>query len=229
MTIQLKIQDLDCNNLTMKQLEDLETSYADDILTSMGRSRSRIISSLHGEASQVTLVPVAAGCLVQCMMTIPESSTLQSIAREQNLMILESLLQGSAILANVEGASLQIVQMIMLPAKMMQFDSSSSSPTSTSTTLTSVTGGEPTPRAVGPTLEPLDVGVTTTPHFEGHTGLTLLVTFLCLAACLCCVELLHVVWKRRGRRLVSRWMKPSDLDTSEDESSENGEELPSTA
>lgn len=39
-------------NLTMKQLEDLETSYADDILTSMGRSRSRIISSLHGEASQ---------------------------------------------------------------------------------------------------------------------------------------------------------------------------------
>ena len=30
------------------------------------------------------------------------------IAREQNLMILESLLQGSAILANVEGASLQI-------------------------------------------------------------------------------------------------------------------------
>lgn len=39
-------------NLTMKQLEDLETSYADDILTSMRRSRSRIISSLHGEASQ---------------------------------------------------------------------------------------------------------------------------------------------------------------------------------
>lgn len=228
MTIQLKIQDLDCNNLTMKQLEDLETSYADDILTSMGRSRSRIISSLHGEASQVTLVPVAAGCLVQCMMTIPEGSTLQSIAREQNLMILESLLQGSAILANVEGASLQIVQMIMLPAKMMQFDSSSSSPTFTSTTLTSVTGGETTPRAVGPTLEPLDVG-RHTPHFEGHTGLTLLVTFLCLAACLCCVELLHVVWKCRGRRLVSRWMKPSDLDTSEDESSENGEELPSTA
>lgn len=30
------------------------------------------------------------------------------IAREQNLMILESLLRGSAILANVEGASLQI-------------------------------------------------------------------------------------------------------------------------
>ena len=148
------------------------------------------------------------------------------IAREQNLMILESLLQGSAILANVEGASLQIDSWIerictlgcmdmhgltllqgnaitnwirwadewkdmkdidmqssqnfsahsenwgandrpmlspssfrgmlhlkpatrnscwmscqMLPAKMMQFDSSSSSPTSTSTTLTSVTGG----------------------------------------------------------------------------------------
>ena len=34
--------------------------------------------SMTTQQKQVTLVPVAAGCLVQCMMNIPEGSTLQS-------------------------------------------------------------------------------------------------------------------------------------------------------
>lgn len=39
-------------NLTAKQMEDLSTSYADDIITSMGRTSVSLITSLSGEASQ---------------------------------------------------------------------------------------------------------------------------------------------------------------------------------
>lgn len=42
-------------------------------------------------------------------------------------------------------------------------------------------------------------------------------------ACLCCVELFHMAWKGRGRRMMSRWLKPheqSDSDASTSEASE---------
>lgn len=119
MTIMLEIEHLDCSNLTAKQAEDLATAYADDIVTSMGRGPGGRIFSLSGEASQVSLRPLqtspSTDCRVECLMTVPEGSTLQAIAKEQNVAMLQELLQGSAILANADGASLQIVQMTMLP------------------------------------------------------------------------------------------------------------------
>lgn len=237
MTIMLEIEHLDCSNLTAKQAEDLATAYADDIVTSMGRGPGGRIFSLSGEASQVSLRPLqtspSTDCRVECLMTVPEGSTLQAIAKEQNVAMLQELLQGSAILANADGASLQIVQMTMLPTSgiattmptmptMPTSGAALATPVTVPVTTTGVAAGVSSIAA--PTSQ---LAAKRRHHFDGRTGFTLLVTFLCLAACLCCVELWHVVWKRRGRRLMSRWLKtgPSDPENSETESSssDNGE------
>lgn len=235
MTIMLEIEDLDCSNLTAKQADDLATAYADDLATSMGRLGGRIFSPA-GAASQVTLRPshLSTECMVECVMTIPKGSTLQAIAKEQNVAMLQELLQGSAILANADGASLQIVQMTMLPSlgiattmPLLPNSAALAMPvTVTTVTTTEVAAGVTSIAA--PTSQ---LAAKRRHHIDGRTGFILLMTFLCLAACLCCIEVWHIVWKLRGRRLMSRWLKtgPSDPDNSETESSSDNGETGSTS
>lgn len=244
MTMAVEIAGLDCGNLTLKQREDLSSAFADDIMTSMGRAAINLLSSLAGEPSQVALtsMPVSASkdtCMVQGILSIPPGSTLQSMVREQNLVTLEGLLQDSTILANVEGDSLRVVQIMMNP---MAVNVAS---TSLPRTLQTTTGGSQANVVGTTTLLPSSPSGSTSnqelvvpqkgkPKMR-NTGSILLVTFLGLAACLCCVELSHLAWKCRGRRMMSRWLKtPVEAENSDSEdagdtsgfsasSSENGE------
>ena len=57
----------------------------------------------------------------------------------------------------------------------------------------------------------------------------LLSSFLGLAVCLCCVELLHMAFKGRGRRMMSRWLKPhGSTHESDSEATSESEESHST-
>lgn len=242
-SISWRVVNLDCAALDQKQREDLSAAYAADLASTFGGVSPRYFRNLDGDEAEVSLMPSGrASCQASCVLILPDGTTLQSMARHVSLAQLRSLLYGSTLLSAGSPANeLDIVDVAMMPmsftSRPVDFSITSTSqfPATSTTTATNSTSST---RFMAMPAGPLTSNSSQEGALPGsdtsldqqHRQTIGLLVFLSLAACLCCMELLHCAWKSSARTIIFRfWKAPngmangmeSDVSDSEDASDED--------
>ncbi|CAE7938557.1 unnamed protein product [Symbiodinium necroappetens] len=241
-SISWQVVNLDCAALDQKRREDLSAAYAADLASTFGGVSPRYFRNLDGDEAEVSLIPLGrTSCQASCVLILPDGTTLQSMARHVSLAQLRSLLHGSTLLsADSPANELEIVDVAMMPmsftSRPVHFSISSTSQFPvTSITTTAATNSTSSTRFMampaGPALKlpatsnsSQEAALPDSDTAQHHRQTIGLLVFLSLAACLCCMELLHCAWKSSARTMIFRcWKAPNGMangmqsDTSDSE------------